>query len=177
MLLAPHFLVGAAIASSFQNPLLGFGLAFLSHFFLDRIPHWEYSIEPLKEIKTKGMGYTMPILKRVALDVLFGFVVLIAASTLTRGDISFTQAAIGGFFGILPDGLSMLLFLKHDKGLFASVLKIFYLFHQKIHFNKKTGPPDRQAGHAYRQAGLPPMRIGLSTQAIAILLALYFLIF
>ncbi|MBI1888503.1 MAG: hypothetical protein HYS15_01005 [Candidatus Spechtbacteria bacterium] len=162
MLLGPHFLVGAAIASNFQNPLAGFVIAFLSHFFLDRIPHWEYSIEPLKEIKTKGMGYAMPILRRVALDVLLGFIVLIIASILARRDISFIQAAVGGFFGILPDGLSMLLFLKRGKGIFASLLKIFYLFHQKAHYDKKANPP---------------MRIGLSTQAIAILLAIYFLIF
>lgn len=35
-----HALVGAAIVSKFPNPL-GLILAFLSHFLLDSIPHWD----------------------------------------------------------------------------------------------------------------------------------------
>jgi len=163
MLLGPHILVGAAVAASTSNPILGLVFAFLSHFILDRIPHWEYSAEPLRNIPTKGIPYAMPILRRVALDIGAGFAVLIIAVAISSDDIPFTAWAFGGFFGILPDGLSFLLFLRKQNGLWGRFLKIFYLLHQKIHFNKKMG--------------LPPLRIGLSTQAIAVLLALYFLIF
>ena len=163
MLLGPHILVGAAITTAVPNPLFGLLFAFLSHFLLDRIPHSEYSIEPLKEIKTKGARYCMPILRRVMLDIVTGMTLVIFAVALNQGERSFFLALLGGFFGILPDGLVMLFFLKKDNGLFARGLKILYAFHTKIHFDKKTGPP--------------PLRIGLATQAIAVLLALYFLIF
>lgn len=163
MLLAPHILVGAALATSIPNPFLGLLFAFLSHFLLDRIPHWEYSIEPLKEIKTKGTRYCMPILRRVALDITLGFVFVIFALALHKGESSFFLALFGGFFGILADGLAGLFFLSKPRGLFFRALKAFYAFHQKVHFNKKMG--------------LPALRIGLSTQAIASLIALYFLIF
>lgn len=163
MLLGPHFLVGAAIAANSPNPFVGFVLAFFSHFLLDRIPHSEYSIDALKQIKTTGIKYCMPIFRRVALDIASGLIVLVLAVTLNTHHVLLIQAAIGGFFGILPDGLSMLFFLKRDKGLFASLLKLFYVIHRRIHFSKEKGPP--------------PFRIGLSTQTIAILLALYFLIF
>ena len=163
MLLAPHILIGAAITTAVPNPLLGLLFAFLSHFLLDRIPHWEYSIEPLKEIKTKGMRYGMPILRRVMLDGTAGFILVIFAVAIHRGENSFFLALWGGFFGILADGLTMLFFLRKNNGLFSRALKIFYALHQKIHFDKKTGPP--------------ALRIGLATQAIASLVALYFLIF
>lgn len=163
MLLSPHILVGAAIATSIPNPLLGLLFAFLSHFLLDRIPHWEYSIEPLKKIKTKGARYSMPILRRVMLDIALGFILLIFAMAISRGDGAFFLAFFGGFFGILADGLSMLFFLKKENGILFRGLKILYALHSKIHFDTKRGPP--------------PLRIGISTQVIAALLALYFLIF
>ena len=163
MLLAPHILVGAAVAARTANPILGIVFAFLSHFILDRIPHWEYSAEPLRNIPAKGILYVAPILRRVALDITAGFIVLITAVAVSSHEIPFTAWALGGFFGILPDGLSFLFFIRKKGGRWGSILKIFYLFHQKVHFDKKMG--------------LPPLRIGLSTQAIAILLALYFIIF
>lgn len=164
MLLAPHILVGAAIASKFQNPLLGILFAFLSHFILDAIPHWEYPAEPLKQIRTKGVRYLLPIFRRVALDLLLGFTVLAAAVYLGTRDIPMTAWALGGFFGILPDGFSFLLFLKPKNRLLSTFLKIIWAIHHRIHYDKE-------------KRGMPPLRIGLSTQIIAVLLALYFLIF
>lgn len=40
MLETPHVVVGAAIATKIGNPALAIPLAFLSHFVLDQIPHW-----------------------------------------------------------------------------------------------------------------------------------------
>jgi len=164
MLLTPHILVGAAVASKFSNPLLGILFAFLSHFLLDSIPHWEYSAEALKQIKTKGIRYCMPALLRVFLDIALGFIILILAVFLTTNRFSPEFVLIGGFFGMLPDGLSFLLFWKRgSKNWLASLLRVIYFYHQKIHFDKTKG--------------LPPLRIGLSTQAIAILVALYIIVF
>ena len=44
LILTPHILVGAAIASQISNPVLGIIFAFFSHYVIDAIPHAEYSI-------------------------------------------------------------------------------------------------------------------------------------
>jgi hypothetical protein len=45
MTLATHAVVGAAVAQLFpQHPIIAFSAAFLSHFLLDAIPHWDYKI-------------------------------------------------------------------------------------------------------------------------------------
>lgn len=168
MLLTPHILVGAAVASKFSNPLLGLLFAFLSHFLLDRIPHWEYSIETLKQIKTRGVKFCLPELKKIFIDIFGGCVILIIAVHASSNNIPFWAWALGGFFGMLPDGLTALLFAKRGNGkalhvLLYAPLKLFFIFHQSIHYSK--------------QKGLPPLRIGLGTQLIASLLALYFLTF
>jgi hypothetical protein len=36
----PHVIIGAAIATKVQNPLLSLPLALGSHFLLEKIPHW-----------------------------------------------------------------------------------------------------------------------------------------
>jgi len=40
MLETPHVAVGVAIASKFPNPWIAIPLAFISHFALDKVPHW-----------------------------------------------------------------------------------------------------------------------------------------
>lgn len=40
MLELPHTVVGATIASKIPNPIIAIPAAFLSHFLLDIIPHW-----------------------------------------------------------------------------------------------------------------------------------------
>jgi len=44
MLELPHTVVGATIATKIPNPLISLPLAFLSHFLLDLIPHWNPSL-------------------------------------------------------------------------------------------------------------------------------------
>lgn len=157
MLLAPHALVGAAIAATVPNPILGLLLAFLSHFLLDRVPHWEYSIEPLKNIKSKGILYCLPILRRVFADLFIGGILIIASSAI-GGEFS-PVTFIGGFFGILPDGMTALYILRPKN----KFLKIFFTLHQGVHFSKEHGRP--------------PLRVGLTWQIVASVLALYFLVF
>lgn len=164
MLLAPHILVGAAIAANSPTLLLGVIFAFLSHFLLDAIPHWEYSIKPLENIKIKGRLYCMPIFRRIAIDIFVGLIILMAALKISANNIPFALWAFGGFFGILPDGLAFLLFLRPKNKILASFLKIIYAVHRRLHYDKE-------------KRGIPPLRIGLATQAIAILLSLYFLVF
>ena len=41
MFLTPHVAVAVAIAAVLPNPILAIPLAFLSHFVLDMLPHWD----------------------------------------------------------------------------------------------------------------------------------------
>jgi hypothetical protein len=50
MLETPHVVVGAAIAARVVNPLLAIPLAFISHFVLDRVPHWNPHISTEKRL-------------------------------------------------------------------------------------------------------------------------------
>lgn len=52
MLETPHVAVGVAIATKIPNPFIAIPLAFLSHFVLDKIPHWN----PHLYTETKRMG-------------------------------------------------------------------------------------------------------------------------
>ncbi|MDO8486832.1 MAG: hypothetical protein Q7S45_00850 [Candidatus Curtissbacteria bacterium] len=36
-----HALIGASIAATFTNPIIGIPLAFVSHFLADIVPHWD----------------------------------------------------------------------------------------------------------------------------------------
>lgn len=48
-----HALVGGAIASSVQNPVLGITFSAISHPFLDMIPHWDFGWGWKKKTKLK----------------------------------------------------------------------------------------------------------------------------
>jgi hypothetical protein len=52
MLSTPHLLVGAAIVKAIPNPALSLPLAFLSHYALDTIPHWDGSPKAPFGLKT-----------------------------------------------------------------------------------------------------------------------------
>ena len=46
MVLTPHALVGAAVATTVpEHPLAGFAIGFISHFIFDAIPHWDYQLD------------------------------------------------------------------------------------------------------------------------------------
>lgn len=50
MVLTTHAVAGAALAQTMPDNLaLGFGLAFVSHFILDMIPHWDYPLSALEK--------------------------------------------------------------------------------------------------------------------------------
>ena len=50
MVLTTHAVAGAALAQIIpDHPALGFSLAFVSHFILDMIPHWDYPLSTLEK--------------------------------------------------------------------------------------------------------------------------------
>ncbi len=91
MLSTPHLLVGAAIVKIVPDPAIGLPLAFLSHFALDSIPHWDGS--PKAPFNTKT---TVGIIVDYA----------IGASLVYLATVGFENQYfiwLGAFLGTLPD--------------------------------------------------------------------------
>lgn len=51
-----HGITGAAIALTIKNPLLAVPLSFISHYFQDLIPHWDYGVS--RQADKKGVFFT-----------------------------------------------------------------------------------------------------------------------
>ena len=170
MILSAHILTGAAILSKTTNPILGFLFAFLSHYLLDFLPHREYSID---NILKKEWKQTKNEFLKVFLDVFIGFlIVLIVLFLKNKGEMDIWRfyfqnlpIFLGGFLGILADGLTFLYLLLPK----SKFLETLHNFHRKIHFlnsrNKLSPNPAPPKG-----AGL-----GLFTQLLIGVLAIYFL--
>jgi len=94
MILTPHILAGAAVATQTSNPVLIILVATSLHHVLDASPHWDYDIKSSR--KSAAIKVTIDIL--LALAILLFFI----------RDLSLQQQVLilmGGFFGVLPDGL------------------------------------------------------------------------
>lgn len=149
MILTAHILTGAAVAVKIQPVSLGLTLAFLSHFLLDFLFHREYKIDYLK---TKEWRKAFFDFFKVFLDIFLGFFIVFILSK------NIPVALLGGFFAILPDGLT-LLFLIFPK---IKILEKFHDFHCK-----KT--------HYFRDKKIP-FSLEILSQILAIFIAVFFLL-
>ncbi|MBL7150071.1 MAG: hypothetical protein ISS84_00345 [Candidatus Pacebacteria bacterium] len=130
MIATPHLLIGAAIVSKIKFLPLAFSLAFLSHYFLDFIPHVDYSAKNIYEnIYEKKWKKFFPDFLKIILDISLTFFLILIFSK--NQPIIF----VGAFLAILGDGLNFLNFVFPNN----RILEIHYNLHQRIHFyeNKK----------------------------------------
>lgn len=145
MILSVHFIAGAALSRVIPEPALLAPAAMALHLALDILPHWEYDFmqTPKKRAAVK-----------IAIDVALG--ALFVAFVLR--DASFSHLALafaGGFFGILPDGITFL-YLVSKKRLFARFTRIHIFFHTLI-------IPENEH---------PPAWLGILTQSAVVALSL-----
>ena len=123
MIAIAHFLFGALIGKSLDNLLLISLLAFISHFLLDAIPHFDQgSFKHRREdLTARDWGF-------IVLDVLIGF----ALALFIAFKFSFWQVAFGAFFAVLPD------LINHGAWKFKLLRKPFFKqfhdLHDKIGF-------------------------------------------
>jgi hypothetical protein len=89
MLETPHGLVGMVVASAVPNPWVGLPLAFLSHFIVDMLPHWNWEPDA-RPLSLLGIVLDLILLQIIIARVAF------------RSPLSLNLAA-GAFFAILPD--------------------------------------------------------------------------
>ena len=147
MILLVHLLFGAAIGSAVKNIPLAIVLAFLGHYLLDFIPHIDY---PLKNIEKKQWSKTAPDFLKIALDLCLGGVLVLVFSR------NQPVIYIGAFFGLLPDGITLINLLFPNK-----ILEPLQKFHiEKAHFFR-----NKKISNFWR----------LSTQIIAIILSIIIL--
>jgi len=135
MVLTPHILAGAVIGSQFSSPATVFILSFISHYFLEIFPHYEY--EPRdSELKKKNPQLNKKFLfalSRVCFDFSFG---LILSLYLAWGKPYLAMSFIGALTATIPDGLLFLYWRNADNFL----LKFFALPHHFLHFFKTRSP-------------------------------------
>ena len=118
MVLTPHILAGAALGAGITNPAAAAVGAFTLHFALDAIPHWDYDIYSSRKKAALKVGADLAI---AGIAVLF-----LIRHMPPEQQIS---TLIGGFFGVLPDGLLFLSFIFKNK-----YLDRFARFHNFWHW-------------------------------------------
>ena len=128
MIILVHLLFGSAIGHIIKNPVIAIILAFLSHYFLDFLPHIEY---PIENIKNKQWPKSLPEFLNIALDFSLGILLIFIFSNPALPAGRQAIVFITAFFSILPDGFNFLNLLFPNK-----LLKIHDNSHEKIHFYK-----------------------------------------
>ena len=112
-----HIAFGLLLLKIFQNPLIVFPAAFVSHFLLDIVPHY-------KSERATKKGLVIEILIDVLISIVFLFFYFTYAKDLPSISIILTTC----FFASLPDFFFLLNWLWGIK-----ILKPFFLdFHGKI---------------------------------------------
>lgn len=148
----PHVIVGAAIATKIPNPLIALPMALMSHFILEKVPHWNPHLNTEKEKHGKVTTRSTQI------------VVLDASLALLSGSLiafrgypnyqSMTIILLASLFSILPDLIEApYFFLKYDRPWVRKWIK----------FQKSL------------QEDASPA-LGLFTQAITIIIALWWIL-
>lgn len=148
MILAPHMLAGAALATSIHQPALLALSAIALHYLLDVVPHWEYDIVTSR----KAAAY------KITVDIACGlFILLLALRHLAPSQ----QALVlwGGFFGIVPDGL--LAISLFSQGKYLRRITLFHTFWHTRIVPLKTHPP---------------LWLGITAEAIVIAVSLFMLL-
>lgn len=112
MFLTTHAAAGILISRYVHDPAAVFGLSFASHFVLDFIPHGDEHLFHDEEWQVQKR-YRRPIL--INLVDLAGLVVLILWSINRPGETASKLMVIGIIGGVLPDFLSFLFPVIHER--------------------------------------------------------------
>ena len=100
MLETPHALVGAALAVKIGNPLLSIPLAFLSHFVLEKVPHWNPHLNKETE------KYGKPTRETTMIVIADSSLALILGSSIAFSQPNTTMiigTLLSSFAAVLPD--------------------------------------------------------------------------
>ena len=143
MILTTHAVTGATLATLFPtHPIIGFAVGFSSHFLLDAIPHWDYSLRSMKGDDKNPMNTDMIINKDFLKDLLkigADGVLGLLFSCVLLGIIfhnSFFIILLGAMAGMIPDALQFFYFKwKHEPLL--SLQRFHIWVHPKINLHDR----------------------------------------
>lgn len=131
MTLAAHALVGAAIAAAVpQHPAFALSAAFLSHFVVDAIPHWDYRLESafVRPHRGKPLRWGAALGRdaaRIGGDALLG---VLASGLLFAREGNALLVFGGACAGMFPDALQFA-YGRFPRG----PLALLQRFHEWIH--------------------------------------------
>lgn len=120
MILATHFIIGAAIGSQIGNPTASFFINLSLHYLLDMIPHWDY----LEKIPKKDIP-------KIAIDFVVGVLLLIPLYYIIPEMVNFRSFVWGAIAGVLPDAVQGLYYLSRSR-----ILGFHQRFHHFFHHQK-----------------------------------------
>lgn len=115
MTLTSHIVISGLLGASTNNYFLAAAVGFFSHFIADAIPHWDSYLSP--EFDSRAESEKRRFLKskffykelgKVVIDILIGLGALSLIFFETSGFDNISYAAVGVFFGVLPDPLQLL---------------------------------------------------------------------
>ena len=143
MVLTTHIVfgsVGAQLMTS--NPYLGFLAGFVSHFILDAVPHWDYTLKSRAYNPKNRLDVDMKIgsnfvrdLFLIGLDFCLGFTIAITYFYLTATPFGLV-ALLGGIGAVFPDFLQFVYF-KFKTGPLLSLQRFHVWIHSKISLNNR----------------------------------------
>lgn len=144
MLLSSHIIVSGLLASQTGNYFLAAILGFFSHFIVDAIPHWDDYLSPEFDSRAKSekghffkSRFFYKEISKVAIDILIGLSVLSLIFFKTSGFDNIAYAAVGIFFGVLPDPLQLLYLMTNWRSLKPN-RDIQYRLHTLIYKKRPT---------------------------------------
>jgi hypothetical protein len=151
MLETPHVIVGAAIASKIPNPYIAIPMAFLSHFVLEKVPHWNPHLNSETEKFGKPTSLTTKI---VIIDSCLSLIsgLFIASRALPNSGHALT-IIFASFFAALPDLIEAPYFFLNIKNKF---IKNWIILQKSLQ----------------EDAGIV---VGLLTQVVTVIAAIYWI--
>lgn len=144
MTLSTHAIVGAAIASVMPaHPVIGFVVAFASHFLLDAIPHWDYALSSqIESVTGDPMDTDMMINKsfffdllKIGSDMFLGVAVVLFFFTF-NGPHLFWIPFVGVAGAVLPDALQFI-YMKWKHQPMTSLQKFHLWIHAQRDYNER----------------------------------------
>lgn len=128
MLELSHVAVGAALAIRIPNPLISIPLAFLSHFIVDYIPHWNPSLYTETEKSGKpSRKSNIIVLADVVLSLTLGFFI---AFRFWPNSQRMASILLACFAAVAPDAVEGFYFYLGMKMPFLKKLAKFQHEHQ-----------------------------------------------
>jgi hypothetical protein len=159
MTLTTLALVGAAAASFFpEHPYVAFAAGFASHFALDAMPHWDYTLRSVVKLPGNKLATAMRWgrdfwydLARIGADALLGLVLTFVLASILH--IRPEVALVGAGAGLYPDLLQFVYWKTH-----SAFLEPLQQYHVNL---QKNIYPHWSVGMAYQAIVVAAVALGV----------------